>query len=249
MIMNWRIASAILAGCVMGGALVFLLAPAGLWYLLGIPAGGAFAWLFYCWRDIVHAAPAAWASVSTWQPPRGLKQFGMYALSVFVLTSVVILWLESTVWLGLMREGSSPTILQIFCIVAFGVFYTSAKAFDNDLSGNLLRGNTKKIFRWALYLTPPGLVYVAWKSMRWLVPRIPGALATTAHFLLKLFVAVHSRDALDCFIYAAAGVALGALTTRTAWVVALSALLGIALAIAMRFIARKFAAPYLASHP
>lgn len=95
--------------------------------------------------------------------------------------------------------------------------------------------------RFAWNLSPIGIVYWTFVGL-WRVPR---ALRFLRIFALRMFVAVHSDDALDCCIYAALGAVFGAIVTQSITVVFVAALIGSGLALLMRALARRIPAVWV----
>ncbi|MES2006790.1 MAG: hypothetical protein V4436_01640 [Patescibacteria group bacterium] len=251
MIMSWRIATAILIGGAAGSSVVYAFGFGGFWPLvLGMLLGGSVAWFAYCWRDIVVQAPRVWASVSGWRPDYDFWKYFLPMLGlIFVVgaelyvSCVALLLLSSIISWESVTHGNFFISWGLFSLFSMAglVFFTSPKQSEysqyHEAKKDFLR------MKWAVnWMNLIGALVALIKFVFWAVPRTP----VLARFGLKLFVAVHSKDALDSFIYAATGVLVGWIFFQNIYAIPASALSGFLLAFVGRWLSKKLAAPYLA---
>lgn len=226
---------AILAGCIIGGAVVYTLAAASGWYFLGVPIGGAAAWFWYTWRNIRHEAPAVWASVSGWRPDtERWKAIGIYffwsMLAAASFTFNFVLFLAVFAGPAQLLELLNP-ILMVFIFTFAVIQADSLERRGARVSTRAIRYVAYKKRKAVLLVSPIMTVC----TLAILVSNLFSLLPAFGSFLLRLFVRVHSNDSLDCFLYAAAGVLVGAITTQSLSVVLVSSGVGVGFALVFRF--------------
>ncbi|MEX0917948.1 MAG: hypothetical protein WDZ93_02230 [Candidatus Paceibacterota bacterium] len=244
--MNGRVYFAIFCGALIGGAIVHVLAEAAGWYFVGGPAGGIAGWLVYAWHDIKRQTPAVWKSVSSWRPDTErywawatyifwcAAAAASFALNALVVMAGIMLW-RTDIMLSHAVMGSAG-VAGAFLV--FGWLWAISSDHLGSRKGrtSVLRINTvaRKKRDVVLGVSPIGVACLIGLGVVMFVRALP----TIGRFLVALFVRVHSNDALDCFFYAAVGVLIGALTTQTIWVMAISATVGLGLAFVFRMLAR-----------
>ncbi len=255
-IMTRRIATAILIGAVLGATLAYMLMPAGKWQWLGVPFGGSVAWLAYTRRDIAYHAPRIFNSIAGWKidwllTKRIVSFFGLTAL----LGAEVALSIDLLIYLPI-TDRSLASLGIGFYLLEWGA--VGAAGWLGALM--VIRHHLKTDSQWRAvgerallmlmnrslswqirWINPIGiplmLTWIIIKNIRAILRDFAQMFRLLGRGLLTLFVAVHSHDALDCFLYAALGVAVGTVTTHTVWIIAVSAFAGLGLA----FVGRYFA--------
>lgn len=251
--MNIRVFIAILGGCILGGALVYALAEEALWYLIGVPLGGIAAWIIYTWREIKRETPRVWRSVSLWQPDtKRWRAKLVYLLSTMMLAAAITLNPMLVILAITGPEAIYNESFQMAMIIIYTVMLALSipDSIDNykerrgrrvSSEGILFVAKKKRDLIFAL--SPIGITIMLFG----LIVYLPTIAKIVGGFLLRLFVRVHSSDAFNCFVYATLGVLVGSLLTQSIWVMAISAIAGILLALVMRMFSNliKYWLPHL----
>lgn len=244
MLMNWRIALAILAGTVIGGTLVYVLASSQ-WYAIpaGVLAGGLIGWLAYAWSDIVREAPHAWNEIVGWNPQSAatnIKQRGViYLYFLAVVASVAfVAEVNALIISGSLAILGSVHALDAAFVLSAAVLIVACFILLVGVLAAALVNLGPDNWRYKQELHETQLLMQRMNPLA-LFRKEAANLLLFGRFLLTLFVKVHSADALDCALYAAAGVAIAVFITQSILVVFLSAAFGLGLALAMRWLSRQ----------
>lgn len=237
--MNIRVFVAILGGCILGGAFVYTFAGKAIWYMMGVPLGGITAWLIYAWRDIKREVPHVWNSVSSWRPDTGRWHArGIYILSTILLATVTTL---NVVILALLTAGPAAIYQEgfyLFIMFAFAIIFalsihdsldTYRERREHSASIYRILSVAKKKRELIFALSPIGVSIMLFE----LAVYLPTLARIVGKFLVKLFIRVHTNEALNSFIYATLGVLTGSLLTQSIWVMVIGAASGILLALFM----------------
>jgi hypothetical protein len=229
--------------------------PEGQWYsyLLGMALAAASAWISYCWRDLVREAPRAFRDVVSgmfdWRSSYLRRLLSACSVgfwfwvviaqvTILIACNVAVAYAIASIWWPHTAATAMPYIpfalIGVVITEAAFIFFTAlfvAIAYDRALFMQELVEFRSRAARYPL----PVMI---WGEIL-LVPII-------GRLLLRLFVAVHTHEALDVALYAGLGTLVGALTTHTLMAATVSFVAGFALAFIGRLLARLVPSAWVA---